>query len=67
MIYVPKGCAHGYQTLADDTHVYYQMSEFYSPDSYRGVRWNDPAFNIQWPYTDPILSEKDKKHEDWKG
>ncbi|MBI5569395.1 MAG: dTDP-4-dehydrorhamnose 3,5-epimerase [Desulfomonile tiedjei] len=51
MLYVPKGFAHGFQTLADDTEVFYLMSAFYDPDSARGVRWDDPAFGIAWPET----------------
>jgi dTDP-4-dehydrorhamnose 3,5-epimerase len=66
MIFVPKGCAHGYQTLGDHTLVSYQMSEFYSPDSYRGVRWNDPAFGIEWPLPDAaIISKKDSSYQDF--
>ena len=49
MLYIPKGCGHGFLTLEDDTEVFYQMSEFYNPESARGVRWNDPAFQIAWP------------------
>ncbi len=49
MLYVPEGFAHGFQTLEDDTEVFYQMSEFYAPECARGVRWNDPAFGIEWP------------------
>lgn len=48
-MYLPKGCAHGYQTQADATEVHYLVSEFYTPSHYRGVRWNDPAFGIVWP------------------
>jgi len=66
MMYVPEGFGHAYQALEDDTEVLYQVSECYAPGFERGIRWNDPAFNIQWPYMDPILSEKDKNHEDWK-
>ena len=46
MAYAPEGCAHGFLTLADDTEVFYQMSQVYNPESARGVRWNDPAFGI---------------------
>jgi dTDP-4-dehydrorhamnose 3,5-epimerase len=61
MIYVPEGCAHGYQTLEDDTDVFYQISEFYSPEQASGVRWDDPAFGIDWPGdVDPLISDKDK-------
>ena len=49
MLYVPEGVAHGFQTLADDTEVFYQISEFHHPESARGVRWDDPACAISWP------------------
>ena len=49
MVYVPEGCGHGFLTLEDETEVFYQMSEFYNPESARGVRWDDPAFQIAWP------------------
>ena len=49
MLYVPAHCAHGYQTLRDETDVYYMASQFHVPGSVRGVRYDDPAFNIQWP------------------
>jgi dTDP-4-dehydrorhamnose 3,5-epimerase len=61
-LYMPAGFAHGFQTLADDTEVLYQMSEFYHHESARGVRWNDPAFGIAWPLADPILSKKDESY-----
>lgn len=60
ILYIPKGFAHGFQTLEDDTVIYYQMSEYYAPQSARGVRWNDPVFNIDWPISNPILSDKDR-------
>ncbi len=66
LIYVPEGFAHGFQTLEDDTMVYYQISEFYAPQSARGVRWNDPAFGIKWPFSDPIISEKDRLLPDYE-
>lgn len=59
MLYVPEGFAHGYQTLADDTETFYQVSEFYAPRAERGVRWNDAAFAIEWPLEVTIVSEKD--------
>ncbi len=66
MLYVPEGFAHGYQTLRDDTEVFYQVSEFYSPESERGVRWNDPAFSIHWAITDSMLiSPKDQRWRDY--
>ena len=61
MLYIPEGFAHGYQALTDNTEVYYQVSQFYSPKSERGVRWDDPAFGISWPEIEKrIVSEKDK-------
>lgn len=65
MLYVPEGFAHGFQTLADDCEVFYQMSEMHHPQSARGVRWNDPAFAIRWPLADPILSERDARYPDF--
>jgi len=60
MLYVPEGFAHGFQTLADDAEVFYQMFEEYSADHARGVRWDDPALGIDWPLPDPIVSERDR-------
>ena len=60
MFFVPKGFAHGFQTLTDNCEMQYFMSEFYSPEQVRGVRWDDPFFNIKWPIENPILSERDK-------
>jgi dTDP-4-dehydrorhamnose 3,5-epimerase len=65
MLYVPAGFAHGFQTLADDTEVLYQMSEFYAPDAARGFRWNDPAFAIAWPAPVSIISERDRTYPDF--
>lgn len=59
MIYIPEGMAHGFQTLADDTEVFYQMFEFHSPEHARGVRWDDPTFGIRWPLDNPVISRKD--------
>jgi dTDP-4-dehydrorhamnose 3,5-epimerase len=64
-IYIPGGFAHGFQTLEDNSMVLYNMSSFYSPEHARGVRWNDPAFNIQWPHNDPIISQKDREYKDF--
>lgn len=67
MIYVPEGFAHGYQTVEDNTEVLYLISEFFSPEFYAGVRWNDPAFKIVWPETkNIIISDKDKNCPDFK-
>ena len=60
MLYIPKGFAHGFQTLRDNTTVFYQMSEYYAPQCATGVLWNDPAFQINWPLSDPIMSDKDR-------
>lgn len=61
MLYVPEDFAHGFQTIDNNTEVFYQVSQFYSPEYERGVRWDDPAFSIKWPQTDsPIISGKDK-------
>lgn len=65
MIYVPEGCAHGFLTLEDETEVFYQMSEFYSPGSARGVRWDDPAFQIVWPAKVDVISERDRTYADF--
>jgi dTDP-4-dehydrorhamnose 3,5-epimerase len=64
-LYIPPGCAHGYQTLTDDTEIYYQMSENYVPDLARGARWDDPAFAIDWPLPYPALSDRDRQHPLW--
>ena len=65
-LYVPVGFAHGFQTLADDSEVLYQMSHPYAPQSARGVRWNDPAFGIVWPQTsERIMNERDRSYPDF--
>ena len=64
MMYIPKGCAHGFQTLEDDTVVNYQMTEFFHPECARGVKWDDPAFMISWPTPDSAtISDKDTQYE----
>jgi dTDP-4-dehydrorhamnose 3,5-epimerase len=65
MMYVPKGCAHGFLTLTDDAESFYLVDEFYSPEHERGVRWNDPRFNIRWPLEPSVVSEKDSNHPDF--
>jgi len=62
MLYVPKGFAHGFQTLENNSAVFYQMSEFYHPECARGIRWNDPLFFIEWPFGEQIISVKDKTY-----
>jgi len=60
MLYIPEGCAHGYQTLEDETEMYYMTSAFYTPAVARGVRFDDPAFHIEWPLPPTIVSEQDR-------
>ncbi len=65
MMYVPKGFAHGFVTLADDTEAFYFVDEVYAPEQERGVRWNDPRFGIVWPVAPAVLSDKDRTHRDF--
>jgi len=65
MVFVPEGFAHGFQTLEPCTEVLYQMSEFYSPEHSRGVRWDDPAFAIAWPAADRTISPRDRSFPDF--
>ena len=66
MMYIPRRCAHGFQTLMDEAIVYYQMMEFFHPECARGVRWDDPAFGIKWPTIQTVIvSEKDQKYPDF--
>jgi len=65
MLYVPKGLAHGFQTLKDHTEVFYLMSELYHPECARGVRWNDLAFGILWPVDVQIISVGDQQYPDF--
>jgi dTDP-4-dehydrorhamnose 3,5-epimerase len=65
--YVPKGCAHGFITLTDHTAVDYQISEFYEPGSARGVRYDDPAFRIDWPMAPVLVNERDLAFPPYKG
>jgi len=66
MIYVPKGFAHGFLTLQDQSEVFYQMSEFYAPAYAGGVRWNDPAFGIEWPIGVSVMTDKDRTFPDFR-
>jgi dTDP-4-dehydrorhamnose 3,5-epimerase len=59
-LYIPKGMAHGFQTLKKETEVFYQISEPYVPELARGYRWNDPAFVIPWPELATVISDKDR-------
>ena len=64
-LYVPEGFAHGFLTLEEDIEVTYLVSQFYAPGKEKGIRWNDPLFNIDWPIDSPVLSEKDASHENF--
>lgn len=64
-LYVPEGVAHGFQTLDDNTEVFYQMTHSYIPESSSGVRWNDHSFNITWPISSAILSSRDANYPDF--
>ena len=66
MVYVPRGVAHGFQTLTDNAEVFYQISQVYDGDLSRGVRWNDPAFEIDWPEGVNMISERDRLYPDYK-
>ena len=63
MVYVPEGCAHGFLTLEDATEVFYQISEFHHEQSARGVRFDDPAFQISWPDRVEVISERDRNYD----
>ena len=66
MLYIPEGLAHGFQTLADNAEVFYQMTDYYAPEFTRGVCWNDPAFAIKWPMPPEVISDKDREHPRFK-
>ncbi len=65
MLYISKGMAHGFQTLLDDTLVYYQMGEFYKPGAESGIRYDDSKFGIQWPIEKKIISDKDMGYKEY--
>jgi dTDP-4-dehydrorhamnose 3,5-epimerase len=65
MLYVPEGCGHGYQTLADNTEIQYQTSQFYDRESSRGARFDDPVFGIKWPLPVQVISDADKNWPDY--
>jgi dTDP-4-dehydrorhamnose 3,5-epimerase len=66
MLYIAEGLAHGFQTLEDETEVFYQMSEFHDAGAARGIRWDDPALSIRWPLVPSAMSAKDRSYPDWK-
>jgi dTDP-4-dehydrorhamnose 3,5-epimerase len=66
-LYIPEGCGHGFQTLADATEVLYMITEYYTPAAARGMRWNDPAINVTWPLDVTVISERDAHYPDWHG
>ncbi|MFP4504368.1 MAG: dTDP-4-dehydrorhamnose 3,5-epimerase [Cyclobacteriaceae bacterium] len=65
-LYVPEHFAHAFITLEEACEVYYLVSNFYAPGKERGIRWNDPQFDIDWPTDEPVVSEKDAKHPDFQ-
>lgn len=65
MLYVPPGCAQGYQTLVDETEMFYQMSAYYEPTAARGMRYDDPAFDISWPLAVASISARDRSWPDY--
>jgi dTDP-4-dehydrorhamnose 3,5-epimerase len=64
-MYIPKGCAHGFQTLEDNAELFYMISDTFHPASARGVRWNDPAIRIRWPIAEMFMSDRDKSWPDF--
>lgn len=67
MLYVPVGFAHGFQTLKDETEIFYQMSEVYAPEYAEGVRWNDPTFQVEWLAQVEVISARDNQYPDFEG
>jgi dTDP-4-dehydrorhamnose 3,5-epimerase len=65
-LYVPEGCAHGFLTLTDDSEISYQISEFWAPEAGQGVRWDDPAFGIEWPGEVVVINERDRTYSDFE-
>jgi dTDP-4-dehydrorhamnose 3,5-epimerase len=66
-LHVPRGVAHGYLTLSDDCEILYQISTAYQPSAARGVRWDDPAFGIEWPIAPEVISVRDASFPQWNG
>ncbi len=65
-LYIPEGCAHGFQTLEDAAEVFYMITEQYTPAAARGMRWDDPAITITWPLPISVISERDARYPDWR-
>jgi len=65
-LYVPEGFAHGFLTLTDESEVFYQMSQFYAPESARGLRWNDPLLTIDWPGPVVVIADRDRLYPDFR-
>ena len=65
-LYIPKGCAHGFLTLEDDSEVLYQMTEVWVPEAARGVRFDDPAFGIAWPGDPVVVNDRDRSYPDFE-
>jgi dTDP-4-dehydrorhamnose 3,5-epimerase len=66
MLYVPRGCAHGYLTLSPDSLVEYLISEFYHPEAAGGIRWDDPFFGIEWPGEPAVINARDATYPDFE-
>jgi dTDP-4-dehydrorhamnose 3,5-epimerase len=66
MLYIPEGCAHGFMTLTDSAEVFYQLSAPHVPEAARGVRWNDPAFSIDWPGEPLVVAKRDAQWPLWR-
>jgi dTDP-4-dehydrorhamnose 3,5-epimerase len=64
-LFIPKGCAHGFITLVDGTMVDYSISSFYEPSSAQGVRWDDPAFRVEWPLQPIVIADRDRRYADF--
>lgn len=66
LLYVPEGVAHGFLTLEDDSYIQYQIAASYAPEAARGVRWNDPLLNLEWPEPPTVISDRDRDFEDYR-
>jgi dTDP-4-dehydrorhamnose 3,5-epimerase len=64
-LFIPAGCAHGFLTLEDDCEVFYMMGETFHPEAAAAVRWNDPAFGIEWPFMPITMAQRDASLPDF--